>query len=157
MYNSKAEIRVSTATTVDNDSRVAWAYSTMPDSSYAAETFRRRASVRRSITSATTAGDGGSGTFDAKDRFERADARGVRVKAVRDRVVAASASESELSRNQYDLPGSRAVEARCTHVTPSSSAAFVTLRFTDLTLASTSDRTDDASFLTGELSDLLLL
>jgi hypothetical protein len=53
----------------------------------------RKACVRRSIASATTAGDGGNGTLDAK---ARADARGVRVKAVRARVVAGSTSESSL-------------------------------------------------------------
>jgi hypothetical protein len=56
----------------------------------------RRAWVRRSIASATTAGDGGNGTFDAKERFDSADARGVRVKAERARVVAGSTSESSL-------------------------------------------------------------
>jgi hypothetical protein len=49
--------------------------------------------VRRSIASATTAGDGGNGTLDAK---ASADARGVRVRAVRARVVAGSISESSL-------------------------------------------------------------
>jgi hypothetical protein len=56
----------------------------------------RRACVRRSIASATTAGDGGNGTLDAKERFDSADARGVRVKAERARVVAGSTSESSL-------------------------------------------------------------
>jgi hypothetical protein len=53
----------------------------------------RKACVRRSIASATTAGDGGNGTFDAK---ASADARGVRVNAVRARVFACSISESSL-------------------------------------------------------------
>jgi len=53
----------------------------------------RKACVRRSIASATTAGDGGNGTLDAK---ASADARGVRVKAVRARVFAGSTSESSL-------------------------------------------------------------
>lgn len=53
----------------------------------------RKACVRRSIASATTAGDGGKGTLDAK---ASADARGVRVRAVRARVVAGSISESSL-------------------------------------------------------------
>jgi hypothetical protein len=57
------------------------------------------------MASATTAGDGGSGTLDAKDKLESADVRGVRVKAVRDRVVAGSASESSLKRSQYVFDG----------------------------------------------------
>ena len=68
----------------------------MPDSSYASEIFERRTAVRRSIASATTAGDGGRGTFDAKDRFESAEARGVRVRADLARLVAGSTSESSL-------------------------------------------------------------
>ena len=42
------------------------------------------------------------------------------------------------------------------HVAPISSAAFVTRRLTGLVLDSTSDRVDDASFFTGELSERLL-
>jgi hypothetical protein len=54
--------------------------------------------VRRSIASATTAGEGGNGTFDANDRFESAVERAgvLVVKAERARVVAGSASESSL-------------------------------------------------------------
>ena len=52
--------------------------------------------MRRSIASATTAGDGGNGTFDANDKFESAEARGVRVRAERACVVAGSTSESSL-------------------------------------------------------------
>jgi hypothetical protein len=52
--------------------------------------------VRRSITSAMTAGEGGSGTFDAK--FESAVERaGVLANAERARVVAGSTSDSSLS------------------------------------------------------------
>lgn len=57
--------------------------------------------VLRSIASATTLGDGGNGTLDAKERFDKAEARGVRVvNADRARVVAGSASESSLKTNQ---------------------------------------------------------
>lgn len=86
-----------TAVTVDRVSRVACAVSLMPDSSYASAILERMTAVRRSTSFAMTAGDGGRGTFDAKDRFERAEARpGVRVKALRARVVAGSTSESSL-------------------------------------------------------------
>lgn len=60
----------------------------MPDSSYTFESFDRRAVVWRSIALATTAGEGGRGTPDAKDKLERPEARGVRVRAVRERVAA---------------------------------------------------------------------
>ena len=83
--------------TLERVSRVACAVSMMPDSSYASEIFERITAVRRSMASATTAGDGGRGTFDANERFESAEARpGVRVRADRARVVAGSASESSL-------------------------------------------------------------
>lgn len=55
--------------------------------------------VRRSIASATTAGDGGSGTLDAKERFVKRPARGVATNAERARVVAGSTSESSLMRS----------------------------------------------------------
>lgn len=56
--------------------------------------MERRTAVRRSMASATTAGEGGSGTFCAKARAE--ERAGVRVRAVRARVVAGSTSESSL-------------------------------------------------------------
>lgn len=86
-------MRLSTDTTVERLSRVAWALSTSPESSKASETLERKTWVLRSMASATTAGDGGSGTLDAK---ESAEARGVLVNAVRERVVERSASESSL-------------------------------------------------------------
>jgi hypothetical protein len=95
-YSSKDATIAWTAATVDSVSRVACAVSTRPDCSYARDTLDRKTAVRRSIASATTAGDGGRGTLDAKDRFERAEARGVRAKAERERVVAGSTSESSL-------------------------------------------------------------
>lgn len=83
------------AVTFDRVSRVASTVSMMPDSSYASAILERITAVRRSIASATTAGDGGRGTLDAKDRFERPELRpGVRVKADRARVVAGSTSSS---------------------------------------------------------------
>ena len=73
----------------------------MPDSSYASEILERIRAVRRSIALATTAGDGGRGTLDANERFERAEARGVRVvSADRARVVAGSTSDSSLKGSQ---------------------------------------------------------
>jgi hypothetical protein len=89
-------MRLSTDTTVERVSRVACAPSTNPESSKASETLERMTAVLRSITSATTAGEGGNGTFDAKERFDKAEARGVRVKADLARVVAGSTSESSL-------------------------------------------------------------
>lgn len=47
------------------------------------------------MTSATTAGDGGRGTFDAN---ARALARGVRARAVLDRAIARSDPESSLQK-----------------------------------------------------------
>jgi hypothetical protein len=86
------------AASEDRVSRAAYACSVIPDSSYACETFERKTAVRRSIASATTAGEGGSGTFDANPKFESADERaGVLVKADRARVVAGSISDSSLS------------------------------------------------------------
>ena len=100
--SSNAVMMAWTAVTVERVSRVACAVSMMPESSYASAIFERITAVRRSIASATTAGDGGRGTFDAKDRFESAEARpGVRVKADRARVVAGSTSESSLKKSQY--------------------------------------------------------
>lgn len=82
---------------MDKLSRAACVVSLIPDSSYASDSFERRMAVRRSIASATTAGDGGNGTLDANDRLESAEARaGVLVKAVRARVDAGSDSESSL-------------------------------------------------------------
>lgn len=53
--------------------------------------------MRRSIASATTAGEGGSGTFAGKEIFDKAEERaGVRVKADRARVATGSGSESSL-------------------------------------------------------------
>jgi hypothetical protein len=46
---------------------------------------------------ATTAGDGGSGTLDANERLDSADARGVLVNADRER----GSSESSLDGDQY--------------------------------------------------------
>lgn len=89
-------MRVSTDTTVDKLSRVACALSTMPDSSKASDTLERKTWVLRSIASATTAGDGGSGTLDANERLDKPEARGVLVKADRARVDAGSTSESSL-------------------------------------------------------------
>lgn len=89
-------MRLSTDTTVERLSRVAWALSTRPDSSKASDTLERNTWVLRSIASATTAGDGGRGTLDAN---ERADARGVLVKADRARVEAGSTSESSLGKS----------------------------------------------------------
>lgn len=86
--------------TVDRVSRVACAVSTIPDSSYASAIFDRITAVRRSIASATIAGEGGRGTFDAKDKLDRAEARpGVRANADRARVVAGSTSESSLKKS----------------------------------------------------------
>lgn len=109
----------------------------------------RKACVRRSIASATTAGDGGKGTLDAN---ASADARGVRVRAVRARVVAGSTSESSLEGVSFVMIPNDAQDRRVTYVGRNSSAAFVTLRLTCLALVSTSDRADEASFFTGEVS-----
>jgi hypothetical protein len=50
------------------------------------------------------------------------------------------------------------VDACCAYVDGSkSSAALVTLRFTDLALLSRSEKIADASFLTGELAERLLV
>ena len=67
--------------------------SVIPDSSYTSEILDLMTAVRRSTTSAITAGEGGRGTLDARFEKERA---GVRTKAERARVVAGSISESSL-------------------------------------------------------------
>lgn len=103
--SSKAMVATCTATTLDTASRVFSAYSSMPDSSYTLEIFDRKTCVRRSITSATTLGDGGRGRFCANARFESADARGVRANAERARVVSGSeVSSSSLLHVNNVLP-----------------------------------------------------
>lgn len=52
------------------------------------------------MASVTTAGEGGKGTFEANDKFDSAEARGVRTRAARERVVAGSTSESSLEECQ---------------------------------------------------------
>jgi hypothetical protein len=68
----------------------------IPDSSYTSEILERMTAVWRSIAFATTAGDGGRGILDAKDKLEARP--GVRVKADRARVVAGSTSDSSLKK-----------------------------------------------------------
>jgi hypothetical protein len=153
LYASNAVMRNWIATTVESVSRVACATSTTPESSYACVTLVRKTCVLRSIASATTAGLGGRGTLDANERFESADARGVLARAERARVVAGSTSESSLYIIQYLFTGSETDAHRrgaFTHVARSSSAAFVTLRFTDFTVDSISDANATISFFTGE-------
>lgn len=154
-------IKASTLTTELSDSRATCAVSMMPESSYACETFRRMTAVRRSMASATTLGEGGSGTFCAKDRAE---ARGVRATA-RARAACGSASESSLeswSACHTKTDASYAATMEVTHVgVPvtafvSSSAALVTRRFTDFTAFSPSDKALGASFFTGDDSERLL-
>lgn len=94
-------MRLSTDATVERLSRVAWALSTIPDSSKASETLERKTWVLRSMASATTAGDGGRGTLDANERLDNAEARGVLVKADRARAPVGSTSESSLDGGQY--------------------------------------------------------
>jgi len=85
--------RPCTATTEESVSRAVSATSVMPDSSYFSAILERMTAVRRSIASTTRAGDGGRGTFDARFENERP---GVRINAVRARVVAGSTSDSSL-------------------------------------------------------------
>ena len=85
-----------TATTEESVSRAVSATSVMPESSYFSAILERMTAVRRSIASTTTAGEGGRGTFDARFENERP---GVRINAVRARVVAGSISESSLAKN----------------------------------------------------------
>lgn len=93
-----------TDTTVDRVSRVAAVYSITPEFSYVSVILLRIAWVLRSIASATTLGEGGRGTLDANERFDKAETRGVRASA-RDRVVAASDSESSLKSSQQSCEG----------------------------------------------------
>jgi hypothetical protein len=110
------------------------------------------------MASATTAGEGGSGTFWAK---ARAECRGVRATAeLRARVVAGSTSESSLQENlvtHCEQDASLEVgQFLFTHVIALattweiSSAALVTRRLTVLTTFSASDVAAGASFLTGD-------